>query len=169
MPSYQFQANSFNINRKALLVDTNVFVKAFNPSEEQHEYARFFLEETEYQLLIPVAVVIETWGMLVGARQNWQGGYEFLAWLNTPDKAIILPQQGEFLKEHTLVTGLRNLDCIDAIIGNLAHNISTQCNLKPSLAVATYDTNDFYKLKSYDINLRISIYDMKEFLLQDLD
>jgi hypothetical protein len=169
MPQYEVKACQFDISRQAMIVDTNVLVTAFHKDDPQYGYARYFLDEEPYQWLIAAAVVVETWGYLVGSRKDWQGGYEFLAWLNTPGKAtLILPQKGEFMQEQALVTALQ-IDCVDAIIGRLAHEITIQCSLQNALPVATYDTKDYWKLKVYDKNLRINIYDMKEFILQDLD
>lgn len=160
MPIYKVQEASLQIRRDAILVDTNILVKAFLKGEQDQEYIYYFLEEYEHQLLIPAAVVVEAWGFIVGARKDWDGGHKLMAWLNTPGKAaIIIPQQGKFDKEGMLISGLRGIDCVDAVIYQLAHDISVECNLNPALPVATYDTRDFYRLTKHAPSLQIRLYD----------
>ena len=160
MPTYSVQETTLNIRRDAILIDTNILVKAFLKGEENQAYIYYFLEESEHQLLIPAAVVVEAWGFIVGARKDWGGGYRLMAWLNTPGRAaVIIPQQGRFDRESMLINGLRGIDCVDAVIYQLAHDISVECNLDPALPVATYDTKDFYKLTAYAPSLQIRLYD----------
>lgn len=168
MPIYQIREQRIEITRQALILDTNVLVQAFDPDEEHHEDARYFLDEYPYQWLVSVAVVVETWGFLVGKNKNWQAGYRFMAWLNTPGKAlVIIPQSGDLTSERSLIEAL-HLDCVDAIIGSLANDISISCDLASSIPVATYDTRDFYRLRVQG-NLRLNIYDMNTDVLQNMD
>ena len=52
-----------------MIVDTNVLVAAFHKSEPNHDDARYFLDEFDYQWLVRAAVVIETWGFIVGSQR----------------------------------------------------------------------------------------------------
>jgi predicted nucleic acid-binding protein len=159
MAIYKVEINDLQINNNAMLLDTNVLVSAFYSKDPKHEDTKYFLEEADYQWLIPAVVVIETWGLLVGRSGSWMEGYQFLTWLNTPGKAlVILPQRGDFSGEQIMVSRLE-IDCVDAVLVSLAREITTQCKLRPSLFVATYDTRDFFKINQRESS-RTNIYDM---------
>jgi predicted nucleic acid-binding protein len=167
VPFYEIDANKIDISRNAILIDTNVLIAAFLPDEPRHAEARYFLDEFQHQWLIPTAVVVETWGWIVGKRGNWQAGYRFLAWLTTPGKeVVVLPQHSELAQERAIVEGLQ-LDCVDAMIVNLATKISIQCALEHPLPVATFDTRDFFRLGGRR-DIRLRVYDLKELIIQDL-
>ena len=149
-------------------LDTNVLVKAFLPSEDQHNEARYFIDEFDHQWFIPVAVIVETWGFLVGKSKNWQAGLNLLSWLITPGKNLtILPQRGEITEERKIIEELR-IDCVDAVIVSLATQMFRQCALERPLLVATFDTSDFFRLIGR-LDIGLSLYDLKELVIQDFD
>ena len=164
MPEYQLNHMVVDIARDALLLDTNVLVAAFNPSEDDgnKDNAKYILDEHEQQLLVPTVVVVEAWGFLVGRSRNWSAGFEMFTWLNSPGRATIVPaNQNELDKTQRLMSAL-SLDCVDAMLAELATNITQSCGLTPPLTIATFDTRDFLKMtKNY--GLELAIFDMRTF------
>jgi predicted nucleic acid-binding protein len=168
MPLYHVDGSSFDIPRDSVLLDTNVLVAAFWDRDPEHNSARYFIDEFPHQWLVPAAVVVETWGLIVGSKKDLNAGYEFLSWLNTPGRAVVvLPQSGSFSSEQAIVQAL-HVDCVDAVIVNLANTITVSCDLRPSLPIATYDTKDFLRLKMLP-DSRFNLIDMRSGDLQDLD
>ncbi len=161
MPHFTFEATQVLITPNSVLVDTNVLVAAFQKKEENNFNADYFLNERyDLELLIPIVVIVEAWGFLVGARGNWGSGYSLLSWLNTPGKATIITQKAELSLEHEVVTSLgKRIDCVDAMISRLAMEISVSCNLRRSIPIATFDTSDYY-LISERHNLNLRVFDM---------
>jgi hypothetical protein len=113
----------------------------------------------DFQLLVPSVVVVEAWGMLVGSRKVRQGGEALLAWLNTPGTALVLPRHEEPLfGVAELTSRVSRLDCVDAMIAELADDITRQCTLNPPLHVGTFDTTDYLRIKAFR-DLQLTIYD----------
>lgn len=166
MPIFSLLGSSIEVNRNSILLDTNVLVAAFDDrgeNQDRHSEARYFLDEfnIEHQWIIPVAVVIEVWGMLAGARKNNSAATDFLAWLLTPGNALVLiPQETDLQQEYELVINLM-VDCVDAIVVKLAGKITTECNLHPPLPIATYDSRDFYKLIPMLGGGKVSLFDIR--------
>ncbi|MEM9088560.1 MAG: PIN domain-containing protein [Cyanobacteria bacterium P01_F01_bin.53] len=164
MPQYTQEAFSLEINRRAVIIDTNVLVDGFCQDDAGHyEYVRYFLNDSEVpQFLIPTAVIVESWGFIVGKSKNWKAGRELLAWVNTPGKGVsVIPQLDNFSDASELSKELANykIDYVDSVIYTLANKISTLCDLNPPIAVATYDTRDFFSLKQARPQLRFTLYD----------
>ena len=167
MVNYEIGLHSFEISREAVITDSNLLIEAFLSNAPKQVEARYFLDEFEHQWLIPIGVIVETWGFIVGKNSDWLGGYEFLAWLNTPGKElVIIGHDGEVADERLLIERLK-LDCVDAMIVNLATKIFYECNLEKPLPVATYDTRDFMRLGGR-MDIRIQVYDLNEVIIQDL-
>lgn len=166
MPSYEIGPRTFEISREAIITDSNLFVEAFIPGSPNYEWANYFLEETTDQWLIPISVVVETWGQLVGSYRNWVAGSNFLAWLNTPGKELlIIGHDGEIVDEREIMERLR-VDCVDAMILNLATRLFHNCRLEKPLRVATSDLRDFSRLGGQGI--RFQLYDWREDIAQDM-
>jgi predicted nucleic acid-binding protein len=145
-----------------MMLDTNVLVSAFSKEDRYHEPARRFIDESKRQLIIPVAVLIETWGMLVGSRiKDRRAGDSVVGWVNTPGKAILLPQSVDRAVDVQSLIGTARVDCVDAMVFQLATQISRQMPGGDSIYVATYDTSDFYKCMQAH-GVRIKIFDMRE-------
>src|SRR6266478_4473532 len=122
--------------------------------------SNYFLDESEDQWLIPISVVVETWGQIVGSKGNWLAGLNFLAWLNTPGKdLLIIGHDGEIGEERQAIEGLR-IDCVDAMILTLASRIFQQCQLETPLRIATSDLRDFLRLGAQGIPFHL--YDWRE-------
>jgi predicted nucleic acid-binding protein len=161
MPVFTIPPSDYEVSRNAMLVDTNVLVHAFDKSESKHEDARYFLDEWDAEWLIPVGVVVETWGMLVGKNRNATAGYDFLRWLNTPGKALVLTQDIDLPEVVTLTTTAR-YDCVDALLIILSSRITEQCALRPPIPVATFDTRDFFRIATHE-RLKIAVFDMNSY------
>lgn len=166
MPSYDIGLKTFEISRAAIITDTNLFVEAFLPDSPDYEWANFFLDESTEQWLIPISVIIEVWGQLVGSNGNWVAGLNFLAWLNTPGKELlIIGHDGEITDEREVIERLQ-VDCVDSMILTLASKIYHQCGLEEPLRVATSDLRDFLRLGGQGIPFRL--YDWREDITQDM-
>jgi predicted nucleic acid-binding protein len=151
-----------DLSRESTILDTNVVYARFNPDDDHHEPASEYLEylEADGPVVVPVVVLVEAWGMLVGKDNNWLGGFELLAWLSNPGGPILLLSDGEQFEDiRKTMTELR-VDCVDSFLYHLAHRISLQCNLKPPIRVATYDTRDVYKLMGTG-TMRFRVFDMR--------
>lgn len=167
MPIYETGSRRFDISRAAVITDSNLFIEAFLPDSTHQEWAAYFLDESNDQWLIPLPVIVETWGMLVGKHGNWVAGTNFLAWLNTPGKdLLIIGHDGELDDDRSVIEGL-HVDCVDAMIVTLATRIFQKCNLESPLKIATFDTRDFFRLGSNE-EIQIQIYDLRELVIQDL-
>lgn len=170
MPEYEIPASILDITRDTILLDTNVLVAAFmaNEDERRQEIARVVVHEDATPLLIPSVVVVEAWGLMVGSRKDRLGGMAFLHWLNTPGRATVVPpHRTEFTETRRLMDALR-VDCVDAMLAELATDITERLSLRPELPIATFDTGDFTRL-SGNRELRFSIFDMKTFELVEFN
>jgi predicted nucleic acid-binding protein len=166
MPDFRIAEKVIDISRNAMLVDTNVLVAAFWPGETpgRRDNAQFVLNEYDRPLLIPSAVIVEAWGMIVGAKRG--SGDALLTWLNLPGRATIVPTyKQDVIEPHRLVTGY-GIDAVDAMLVELATEMSDQCSLTPWMKIATFDTRDFLRLFGRP-GLRMSLFNMLE--LHDLE
>jgi hypothetical protein len=165
MPIFTVSEWVTEVHRDAILLDTNVLIDAFGETMgDDHLAASLLLFESGRQLLVPIAIVIEAWGFLVGANKNWDAGIEMLTWLLTPGtKVIILPQSNQIESEFGLMKALR-VDLVDAMIARLATAISRECRLTPRLPVATKDLSDFVRVfKADDIEITLLDYRSLDF------
>lgn len=166
MPSYEIGSRTFDISRNAVITDSNLFIEAFLPGTPNQEWAYYFLDTSMDQWLIPISVIIETWGFIVGSHGNWVAGFNFLAWLNTPGKELlIIGHDGEIADERVTMEGFQ-IDCVDAMIVTLATKIFYHCQLEEPLRIATIDS-DFLRLGGRQ-DIRIQIYDWREIITQDM-
>lgn len=163
MPVFRIDEVAINVSRDALLLDTNVLVAAFLPNEEQSrkDYALFVLEEYDRPLLVPSVVVVEAWGVLVGRNKELGAGYALLTWLNSPSSGATLvpPPRGDVIRTQQLVESKR-IDCVDAMLAEMATQITVFCGLNPFLEIATFDTSDFLKMTVRD-GVQLRVFDMR--------
>ncbi len=88
-----------------------------------------FLEAyADFVFYIPVPVIVETWGNLVGRFQEYDSGFRFLDWLQN-NNVIIIPEACSGIDDTNTLMKKLNVDIVDALILNLANNISTVCKL----------------------------------------
>jgi predicted nucleic acid-binding protein len=146
MPIYQMSSFELDFSRRALLLDTNVLVAAFWPEDSKHNNAKeFIFEFWEGEFIVPISVVVETWGMLVGKRRGWEWGFELLTWLNNPGNVTLIPQHVDHASLVRDTARAMHIDCVDALLMYLADEVSEQCDLNPPIQIATYDTSDFVR------------------------
>lgn len=167
MPIYTIEKTILDIARNALLIDSNILVAAFREDGEsgQHDLAKFLLEEGEYPLLIPTVVIVEAWGLIASKRRDFRYGLEFLSWLSQPSRTTIVPSyQTDIRNAHELVKGLQ-IDSVDAIIAEMATDITEKCSLKPYLPIATFDTADFTRIMARK-GIKLSIHDLRNGIVE---
>jgi len=164
MPAYRPVPFELDVSRNAVILDTNVLVAAFEPRDERHENTKVLLFEVltdEYnQIIVPISVVVEAWGMLVGSYKDWNAGHELLSWLTNPLNAVLIPQSVNNSNSVREITRAMHIDCVDALLLHLADEVNEQCALKPFIHIATYDTSDY--LRSLEVHdFRISVLDAR--------
>jgi predicted nucleic acid-binding protein len=162
VPTFRVSDATYEISRGAVVLDTNVLVHGFKPDEKYHESARLFLDEFDNDFVVPVAVLIETWGMLVGKNKDHRAGMNVLRWVNTPGRAVLLPQQVDRANAIESLISQVHVDVVDALVYQLATDISKQMSGGPSIRVATYDTADFWKCVNAH-GVKIDILDMRSY------
>ena len=156
MPQYQVDGSVVEIARNSLLLDTSVLVAAFYDREEdeRRETAQFLLQEDSFSLLVPTVVVVEAWGSIVGSKKDFRGGYELLGWLTNPGQVTVVPPHKASMESTHHLVKLMEIDVVDAMVTELAEDISESCDLQPELGVATFDARDFLKLKRRYYDMR---------------
>ena len=126
MPAYRQPLFETEMSRRAVLLDTNVLVAAFWPPDERHKDARAFLDMMEDEVIVPMAVITESWGWLVGSRRSWGDGLQLLTWLNNPGNTILIPQNVENFSHVREITHSMHIDWVDAILSCSANDVSEQ-------------------------------------------
>jgi hypothetical protein len=163
MPAYTVDSCQVDILGDLLLLDTGILVAKFLPEDGKHDDVEVFLDMygEERQLAVPIPVVIEAWGLLVGSKGRWDCGMRLLLWLSDPGNSVVL------LSQHTdafdtvrELSALIHVDYIDASLSCLANDVTRQCDLSPHASVATYDTGDFLRCRA-KWDLRFRIFDLK--------
>jgi len=160
MAVYRPNNTVYQVSRESVFVDTNILVGAFCPRDIFHEDSRIFLNEFSCQWLLPVAVIVEAFGVIVSRTRSFYEAYTMLSWANTPGNAIVIDCTKGRMNEETEVMNRFQVDCVDAILMLLATDISRSCGFGVQLPVATYDAKDFLKGIS-DERMYYDIYDMR--------
>lgn len=149
------------MNPDMVIVDTNVLVAAFIESTEgRHETARAFLQLWGEQglTLVPVPVLVETWGMIVGSRKRRDAGLAMLEWALDPSVVMLVPGHQSHLGQVAAIAKQYSVDVVDAWILWLISDMHARCELNERVRVATFDTNDFsrcagrFPIRLYDID-----------------
>lgn len=160
MPDYLIDETVIEISRRSTLVDTNILVAAFCREEEigRQEYAQSLLHQGDEQILVAYEVMVEAWGVMVGKNKDRGAGCTMLRWINDVGQPVVVippAHRREIGRTRELVEAL-GVDCVDAMLADLATDISRVCDLRPTIAIATFDTRDFTRLaKSFGVTLRV--------------
>jgi predicted nucleic acid-binding protein len=162
MPTYTIPSHDYNLRRDTVILDTNVLVAAFLPTDQHHDDARTFIEEWEEPFVVPLSVLVETWGMLVGSNKYWEGGIELLVWLSTPGNAELIAESPSNLQSIRRMISTIHVDCVDALLVHLADDVSKQCQLNPHMKIATYDTRDVMNCRMKN-ELHLTVLDLRSF------
>jgi predicted nucleic acid-binding protein len=134
------------VARTAVVLDTNVLVGAFCPDDQHHEYCRLIFDMDD-QFLVPIPVLVEAWGMLVGKLRRWDYGTNLLNWIVNPGSNVVVLHDPKEVQEIDSLIREVHVDCVDALLAYLAHSLSEKCRLKPPIRVATLDTSDLLKCR----------------------
>jgi predicted nucleic acid-binding protein len=170
MPSFEILGATLDLRRNIALVDTNVLVAYADNSDQYHEQASLFFEsDADFQLLVAPPVVVETCAMLIRRRRDRRVALGLISWLLTPGNAIVFPTHhspGEVSKalfDHSDWMRRFQIDYVDAYLMEMAHRLTTACELRPHIPIVTFDTGDYLKcsLKGY----AFSLFDMRDFQL----
>lgn len=143
---------SLQINRGGCLIDSNLLIAAFGGPSEEDEYPAAWIKLNEFLVHIYVldAVIVESWGVLVGRDGNRQGGLEMLQWLSSSGNAVVVPsRETNYAAATLLVRTVDQLDLVDALLLVAASRITRTLEIGDPFKIATYDTGDF--LAAYDI------------------
>jgi predicted nucleic acid-binding protein len=136
MPIFRSSLPDLHVSRNVLILDTNVLYAAFSPKDQRHEDATTFLEIGE-QYIVPVSVLIETWGLIVGRDKAWDRGLKLLAWINNPGNAVTVVQHADEISQAEELISRYKIDCADVLVSRLADRISDQCSFVPPVTIAT--------------------------------
>lgn len=149
MALYVIGEQNYDLPSHSALIDTNLLVAYFDERDRAHENARIFFAMIEEELrlsVVPMSVLVETWGMLVGRNRNHPGGIKLLEWLSQPGIVTIVPDiPTEFPTVSELVSH-HKLDVVDAMILRLSHDIQTKCEMRDPLPIASMDRRDFVRV-----------------------
>jgi len=166
MASFGVSNPRWEISRRAVVIDSNVLIAAFRERDQWHDVASAFLDEPELyqdspdQLVVPSAVVVESWGFLVGRDRRPDLGYRLLDWLTTPGRALILPEWDRLLQMGHDLCRTAQIDVVDGVLFSLAHLITDELGLASPLRVATLDTRDYTKC-TRRFGLRVRLLDLR--------
>jgi predicted nucleic acid-binding protein len=160
VPLYTVTFPGVDIPRTGAVLDTNVLFARFIDRDDAHEQASDFLENGDYFPIVLSAVVIETWGMIVGSRNNWRAGEEFLDWLANPGHVMLVSHNNAILDEARELTKRLKIDIVDAALACFVRDVSRQCMFSPTIPIVTLDTKDFLKCMMEE-RPRLSILDLR--------
>lgn len=159
MPFFEVASANIELNRDVVILDTNVLYAAFSEADAMHMDSKTYLEVPS-QFIVPMPVIVETWGLLVGRDKRWESGFELLQWIIDPRSGVVVITHCESVADiHSLASKL-HIDCVDATILHLADRISKECHLNPPCTVATYDTRDFFQSMRY-YRFKLTLLDLR--------
>jgi len=158
VPHYILPHQSVDIARNAILLDTNVLVDAFWHGTCDHKpAARYLLEEADFQLLVPAAVVVEAWGVLE-RKCGWESGWEMIRWVAEEGYRVAVLCRRDGIDAELSIQHRLSLDHVDAHLAILATILTRACNLEPPIPVATRDFRDFTKVMASE-DVRLTLHD----------
>lgn len=162
MPTFRISQSELEVHRTATIVDTNVLLAAFWPDDSHHLDCQTFLFDLAEEVVIAVPVLVETWGLLVGKAKRWDCGLKLLEWLASPASSVVLIDRAKDLPTVGELIGKLHVDCVDAYLVHLAHDLSKECAFEPPITVATYDTGDFMRCR-LQYSFRLRLWDLNSF------
>lgn len=169
MPFFNIPGIDLDLPRNVALLDTNVLVALADESDGNHEQAlTFVLADPDYEFLIAPPVIVESCGLL-SKRKNRPISLGLLAWLLNTAGVTLFPAPhppGEVrptLSGHAAWMERYRVDYVDAYLMEIAHRVTTKCDLRPHLPIVTFDAGDFLRCSGH--GYEFSLYDMRDFQL----
>ena len=145
MPTYALGEYQAEIARGAVLLDTNLLFARFTRDDARADEASYFFEFAG-PLLVPLCVIGEAWGLMVGKHKQRDSGIEMLRWVATPGSATIIRDDEELARQSEALVARYDVDFVDAMLMLLADRLSRQC-LGTPIPIATLDIRDFSILR----------------------
>lgn len=161
MLPYSLDSFELVLSPNMIMVDTNVLMAAFTETNDgRHATAHAFVSLLgEVGLaLVPIPVLVEAWGMIVGSRKNRTAGLAMLEWASNPLLVKLIPGHHSHTAPVEAIARQYNVDIVDAWILWLISDMHVRCKLNDRVRVATFDTRDFlrcagrFPLRLYDID-----------------
>lgn len=160
MVPYGLEPFQLVMSPNMMVVDTNVLVSAFvDTNDGRHETARDYIEllSADGLALVPIPVLIETWGMLVGSGKSREAGLRVLAWALDPQRVKLIPGHHSHAVHVDAIARQYGVDVVDAWILFLTTDMYTRCELSERVRIATFDARDFVRCAG---NFPIRLYDL---------
>ena len=162
MPRYVLNDFSVDIQRDAILLDTNILVSAFSRGERYAEQAISLMEDSGRPMLVPVCVVCEAWSFIAGKKKEFANGVEMLRWAFTPGKVTLIRDDEDLARRSQALCERYHLDFVDAMLMLLADQLSSEKCLGKKIEIATSDFKDFFTLMAADGGPRYALLDIRE-------
>jgi predicted nucleic acid-binding protein len=151
------------IPTESLLLDTNIFCKAFldegSDSSGIVSFLQEYMAEEGFTALVLTDVVVEIWGLVVGSRKAKQRGCDILTWVNDPSNATLIPIDPDLFDRSRLLCNKVGIDYIDALLIESSFHISKVCGMNKPLPIATLERRDYFEYMRYNSGSNLSIYD----------
>jgi predicted nucleic acid-binding protein len=154
MPQYVLDGISHDIPRDAVIVDTGVVAALFMNDDIHHDEALYFSEVLGRPMLLPLCVVGEAWGLIVGRGRSLEHGLEMLRWAITPGSVILVRDDEALVRESKDLCATHHIDFVDAMLILLADRLCRQCLGSP-VEIATFDMRDFLRLFQQEKKFRV--------------
>ncbi len=161
MMPYDVEPFRLVMSPNMVMLDTNVLVSAFvDTNDGRHETARDYIELLgNYGIaLVPVPVLVETWGLLVGSRKAREAGLTVLDWALDPARVQLVPGHHNHAGQVSVIARKFDVDIVDAWILFLTSDMYTKCELNERVRIATFDARDFvrcagrFPIRLYDLH-----------------
>lgn len=136
------------ITRNSVLFDTCVFVSAYDPKDPYYDHASDLISNCSKIILVPIAVVVEVWAVLVGSRMGrlHKPALNFLNDIQDPGRFIIFPHGKESASHCTIICDRVGVDVVDAMLVSIADELDRVLPAGEVMQIASYD-RDFHKLR----------------------
>ncbi len=147
MPYHTIESQQLFLHDKCMITDTNLLTSAILPSELHHSSSKEFLEtfSSEYDFIIPVEVLIETWGLISGKTGRIDLALELYNWVASPGNATVVYLGNEFYNASKRISEEVEVDIVDSILIYSSQTLAASCRLANPIPIATYETRDFIK------------------------
>jgi predicted nucleic acid-binding protein len=129
------------VSPESRIVDTNILVGYFEPTDKWHEKSRTYLDylaERGTVPLIPLTVVVEAWGKLDPGAD-----IIMLEWVSQPGNIEILPENYALVPHAHTISRKFKTDFIDSLLALYAVNVTKHAALRQPVPIATFDQRNW--------------------------